>query len=123
MAFPMMSGAELSQLRADLEAHTLPDSCVISAVTHASDGAGGTNDTWAPSGTVACRLDHKSGMRKQVGTSWETYSGWMLTVPQATAITTSNRVAHQGKTYSVTSVEDLGSWLACKRVQVERLWT
>lgn len=118
-----VSAAELAGMRADLEAQTLPDTCVIDSVAHASDGAGGINDTWAPSGTVACRLDHKSGLRRQVGTSWETYSGWMLTVPQSTAITTSNRVVHQGLNYSVTSVDDLGSWLACKRVQVERLWT
>jgi hypothetical protein len=120
---PLLGAAELAQMQADLVATTLPDTCVISAVTHASDGAGGINDTWAPSGTVACRLDFKTGLRHQVGTSWETYSGHMLTVPQATAITTSNRVTHQGKVYSVTAVEDTDSWLACKRVPLERLWT
>jgi len=110
-------------MRADLEANTLPDTCVLESVVHASNGAGGIVDTWSAAGTVACRLDHKSGLRRQVGTSWETYSGWMFTLPQSAAITTSSRLVHQGQTYSVTSVDDLGSLLACKRAQVERLWT
>ena len=119
---PLLSAAEIAQMQADLVASTLPDTCVIQTLTHASDGAGGINDTWAAAGTVPCRMDFKTGLRKEIGASWETYSGWMLTVPVTTTIGTANHVVHQAYTYSITFVEDVGRWAACKRVKVERLW-
>lgn len=118
---PLLSATELAQLQSDLVAYTLPDTAVISSLALASDGAGGQVQTWSPSGTVPCRLDNKSGMRKPVATSLESFSEWMLTVPQTAALTTANRVTVGAFTYTVKAVSDVGSWSACQRAQVERL--
>lgn len=115
----MPSAAELAQMRADLEAMTLPDTCVIQSVTQVSDGQGGLVDTWAASGTVACRLDNLSGSRRPVGQSVQPFTSWTLTVPQSMAIDFSNRVVVNGFTFAVIAVSDVGSWIACKRAALE----
>jgi len=118
---PLLSAAELAQIQKDLQAYTLPDTAVILALTRVSDGAGGQTNAWNPSGTVPCRLDNKSGQRKAVATSLESFTEWMLTVPQSATLTTNNRVTVGGFTYTVKAVSDVGSWSACQRAQVERI--
>ena len=117
----MLSAAELAQLQADLVANAMPDTCVIQTLATASDGAGGVAQIWSAAGTVPCRLDNKSGQRKAVGTSLESFSEWMLTVPQSATLSTKNRVVVGAFTYTVKAVSDVGSWSACQRAQVERI--
>lgn len=118
---PLLSAIELSQLRSDIEAYTLPDQVVIETLTQVSDGAGGLTDTWAASGTVACRLDSKSGTRKPVATSLESFSEWILTAPWNAPITTGSRVTVGGHAYTVKAVADGDSWNADTRAHVERI--
>jgi SPP1 family predicted phage head-tail adaptor len=121
MALPFqMTSAELAGLRTDLVAYTLPDTCVIQSMSQVSDGAGGMVQTWAAAGTVPCRLDNKSGTRKPVATSLESFSEWVLTVPWNAPLSTNSRVTTGGHTYTVKAVSDDGSWSACIRAHVER---
>lgn len=113
--------AEIKQIQADLEARTLPDTCVLLTATSASDGQGGLVDTWAAAGTVACRLDNTSGSRRPVAASVRPFSGWVLTVPMSADISTAVRVEHGDHTYSVIAVSDTGSWLGIQRAQLERI--
>jgi head-tail adaptor len=117
----MLPTAELNRLRDDLEAYVLPDTCVIHSLTQASDGQGSFIDTWAAAGTVPCRLDNGSGQKANVAQSIRPFSGWVLTVAHDADLTTDNRVVHSGETYTVISISDSGSLLACRRAMLERL--
>ena len=116
----MFCDCELDQIRQDF-ADSLPERVTIQRETRSSDGAGGQTQTWTAAGTVPCRLDNKSGTRKPVATSLESFTEWMLTVPQSAPLTTANRVTVGTFTYTVKAVSDVGSWSACQRAQVERI--
>lgn len=121
MPAPMVSQAELKQMRADLEAQTLPDIAVLSTLTQVSDGEGGTTDTWTTSGTVMCRLDNLSGSRKPVAASVQAFNSWILTVPYDTEIDTLTRVFVNEYTFTVLAVSDVGSWRVVRRAALEWL--
>lgn len=53
----MLSAAELSALRDDIETLTLPGTAVISRFTETNDGMGEAVKTWAAVGTVMSRID------------------------------------------------------------------
>ena len=115
-----LSSNELAQMRDDVEL-LLPDTCTILTATFTTDAYGGFIETWGTTYSgVKCRMDHKTGREQLSGGAVETYQGNMLTVPYATTITTANRVIYGGSTYNIMSVSE-GSWLACKRVVVERV--
>jgi head-tail adaptor len=113
--------AELAQMRTDLESLTLPDTCAILSGTATTDGMGGITKTWGTvSASVACRLDARVGHEQLGGDAIRPYHEYILTVPQATSITEEQRVVYGSTTYSVVSVSS-GSWLACKRVILEKI--
>lgn len=115
-----ISAAELAQMREAIN-DLLPDTCNILSGTASPDGFGGMTTTWGTaSAAVACRMDHKTGREQLTGGAVQTYQGNMLTVPYDTTITTANRVEYNSATYAVVAVSE-GSWIACKRVTVERL--
>lgn len=119
----MLSSDELSSIRADI-ALMLPDTCNLLSASQSPDSYGGVTETWGTvtGGTaVPCRLDYKSGTRMLTGGAIQSYTGWMLTLPYSTTITTGYRVQHGGYTYTVKVVEDDKSWKASTRAQVERI--
>jgi head-tail adaptor len=115
-----LTATELAALRADLET-LLPDTCVISAVSYASDGAGEWTPTWAAGGTVACRLDPIRGSEAIAGGAIEAFNGYILTLPYNAVIVPASRVTVNSTDYNVTSVTDGDSWKLDTRVQIERL--
>lgn len=121
MPAPMVSQAELKQMRADLEAATLPDIAVLSSIESVPDGEGGTTDSWVTYGTVICRLDNLSGSRKPVAASVQAFNSWILTVPYDTEIDTLTRVLVNDYTFTVLAVSDVGSWRIVRRAALEWL--
>lgn len=118
----MMETWELDDLRADLEAELLPDTCTILSVTYASDGQGGQTATWGTAAaSVACRLDALRGYEGQAGAAVQPFHAWVFTLPADTTITTANRIVHSGATYNVTAVDGGKSWEACVRAFVEAI--
>lgn len=116
----MMETWELDDLRADLEAELLPDTCTILSVTYASDGQGGQTATWGTAAaSVACRLDALRGYEGQAGAAVQPFHAWVFTLPADTSITSAHRIVHGGATYNVTSVDAGKSWEACVRAYVE----
>ncbi|UYN89892.1 MAG: phage head closure protein [Anaerolineales bacterium] len=113
-----LTAAELADMRATI-AELLPDTCVIKTLTTAPDGMGGQTETWSASGTATCRLDRRSGNERMAGGAIRAYGEWVLTVPYNTALTTDNRVEHNGLTYNVTEVNSDKSWKDCVRATVE----
>ena len=118
----MLTDAELDGIRAAIE-ELLPDTCNILSVTHASDGQGGMNDTWGTAtASAACRLDQaKPGGETVFGAMIQPFHGYVLTLAHDTTITTSNRVACNGQTFNVVSVDLAKSWDGSRRAYLERL--
>ena len=117
----MLPTGELTRLRNDLAGYTLPDTCVILTGTATADGFGGQSVTWGTTTTgVACRVDHRQTREAMAGGGFQTFTQTTMTVPQATAITTANRVEWSANTYNVTSVSE-GSLLGIKRLIVEKI--
>jgi head-tail adaptor len=104
-------------------ADLLPDTCVILSITETPDGAGGVTQSWGTlSSGVSCRLDVKSGMEQVAGGALVPYKRTMLSVPYDTTITEAHRVVHSGGTYNVIAPPNTGqSWIAVKRVELERV--
>ncbi len=122
MTSKLLSAAELAQMRTDLEAYALPDTCTILSVTQTPDNEGGMTESWGTAtASVACRLDARGGGRADVATSLTPYSSWMLTLPQSATIVAGNRVVHGGYTYAVMAVGDDPSWPVCLRATLERV--
>jgi SPP1 family predicted phage head-tail adaptor len=116
----LLSPAELAQMRADLET-LLPDTCVISNVTYASDGAGGWTPTWTAGGTVACRLDPIRGSEQIAGGAIEAFNGYIMTLPYNAVIVPASRVTVNSTDYNVVSVTIGDSWKLDTRCQIERI--
>ena len=109
--------SELTQIRTDLET-TLPDAGTIYSLTRASDGQGSWTEVWGTAGTCACRLDFIGGAEAVTNGALMPYTRAIVTMPQATSITTANRFVHSTGTYTVQSV-NIGSWLGVKRATVQ----
>lgn len=125
-----LTTAELTQIKSQLEAIFLPDTCTILTPTQAIGSAGDVTQTWGTAtASVACRLDSIKGAYSNVVGGQETttaggiqpYHQYVLTLPYSATITTSHRVVHSSINYNVTSVSKDGSWLLCKRAIVERV--
>lgn len=111
-----LTSAEIAAMRA-VEANVMPDTCVISAPSWVSDGAGGGTVTYnvVTGGTVACRFDpytRKSGVEVIAGA--ETYVfDYIATFPYNAPVASDSRITHSSKTYEITSFISDKSWQLC----------
>lgn len=122
MSDKLMTSAELTQLRSDVEAYLMPDTCNVLSVTRTSDGQGGWTEAWGTaSGTVACRLDAKAGREMDAGGAVQAFHTYTLTLKHGTTITTANRVEVDSSTFAVVSVDTAKSWDAAIRCELERV--
>ena len=104
----------------------LPDTCNILSATEAADGQGGIIKTWGTSGTsISCRMDtiqgQRQGMEKVTAAAMQPYITYMLSIPYDTTITEKNRVEHNSDTFTVKSINENQSWIAVKRVELEKI--
>jgi hypothetical protein len=118
----MLSALELETMRDSTEL-LMPDTCNILTATQSADGYGGIAQTWGTAAaSVSCRLDilHKtvSGVD---GASLREYQETILSIPYNTTVDKDYRVEHGGYTYNVTAVNNDQSWIAVKRVFLERV--
>jgi SPP1 family predicted phage head-tail adaptor len=117
----MPTNDELEQMRHDLQAVTLPDTCIVLSVTETSNGMGGQTKAWGTATNyVACRMDTMSMQEQIAGGAMQPFTRMRLTVPWDTILTTAHRVKWSGTQYNVVSVNP-GSWLISKRAIVEKV--
>lgn len=120
----MLETADLAYMR-DAIADLLPDTCNILSVTETADGFGGVSQSWGTaSANVACRLDIVRDNQSDeaiAGASRRNFQETVLSLPYNTTISVSNRVEHGGYTYNVTANNTDQSWIAVKRVVLERI--
>ena len=97
---------ELTRLRENIQAYSMPDLCNILSVTRTSDGQGGGVDAWGTASLdVPCALVAKTGREKYAGGGVHDFHTYRLYLPYATEITEANRVELNSVTYSVASVD------------------
>jgi hypothetical protein len=99
----------------------LPDTCKILTATDTPDGMGGFTQSWGTAAVVSCRLDITNKMEGLGGASMREYQATVLSVPYNTTVDVNYRVEHGGYTYNVTAVNNDQSWIAVKRVTLERV--
>jgi hypothetical protein len=121
----MLSSDDLAYMREAIE-DLLPDTCEILQVTQTADGYGGVTQTWgtAAAGTaVPCRLDMVTSRVNEsvAGASVRAYQETVLSMPYNIVVSTTNRIKHEGTTYAVQSVNTGQSWIAVKRLTLERV--
>lgn len=119
----MLSSSELTAMREAI-AQLFPDTCNILTATQAADGYGGIVQTWGTAAaSVSCRLDvinRQMGINVD-GASVREYQETVLSIPYNTTIDKDYRVEHGGYTYNVTATNNDQSWIAVKRVMLERV--
>ena len=118
-----MPALPISDLRSMRQAvaELLPDRCQILSRTSTANGQGGQVATWGTaSAGVPCRLDMTHGMEAMTGGALQQYTGYMLSLPYDTTITQSHRVLLNDITYAVKTVNTNQSWVAVKRVELEK---
>lgn len=117
-----LTSAEIASMRADLEDTVLPDTCDILSVTRTSDGQGGWTDAWATATEdVACRIDFRGGVESIAGAAVQPFSGYVLTVPHDTTLTTAHRIYHGTIYYNVIEVDNSHSWQLFLRARLEKV--
>ena len=118
-----LSAAELAAMRA-IAPGVLPNTCVISTASWASDGMGGGTTTWAvlAGGTASCKLVAKSsGAPDQTGGVITYHTDWLLHMAWNGTILPGYRVAVNSDNYQVVSVEDDHSWRFLKNAMLKRV--
>lgn len=119
-----LSSDEITAMRT-VESNVMPDTCVISAPSYVSDGAGGGTVTYTPvaGGTVACRIDpytRKSGVDVIAGAEGYVFD-YIGTFPYNAPLAGNYRIAHNSTTYELTSFLDDNSWRLCIKAYLSKV--
>lgn len=115
-----LTNLELSIMRDSIEL-LLPDTCNVCTITNVPDGEGGSTQTRGTSGTsIACRLDVIQGREQITGGAIQPYISYVLSLPYDTTVGLTNIIEHGGVDYQVKSVNLNQSWVAVRRVELER---
>jgi hypothetical protein len=119
-----LSAAELAAMRSAVST-LLPDTCIISASTFVSDGAGGGTAVWAAvsGGTVSCRVDPLGALEMDaLVTKRPTLKvADQLTVPYDAPVNEDYRVSIGSDNYTVLQLDSDHSWNVSIRARIGRL--
>jgi hypothetical protein len=102
----------------------LPDTCNVITITNTPDSMGGQTQTRGTSSAVAFRLDviSKMGTGESVSAgAVQAFMSYKGSLPYDTTVTTDNQILHNGVFYAVTLVNTNQSWIAVKRVDLEKI--
>jgi len=107
----MLSSAELTAMRAQ-QALALPDTVVIQRRTLASDGAGGSVETWATLATVAggVGVENRISREAPAGGRLAVVTPYRVTLPAGIDVTARDRLVISARTFEVALVQAGGAW-------------
>jgi len=106
---PIRTG-ELERLRERQEAN-LPDLGQVSRKTRATDGAGGTTETWANVGLeCACRIGKPDRRTLELAGRLGIVCDVTITFPAEQDAAVGDRVTIHGTVYTITHTSGSGSW-------------
>jgi SPP1 family predicted phage head-tail adaptor len=117
----VLTAAELASMQEAI-GDLLPDTCDLLTSSYAADGQGGGTTTWGTvTASVACRLDYVRGNERTAAGALQPFTGYVLTLPHDTTVTSAYRVVHNSITYTIQSVSSGTSWKSCVRAWLEKL--
>lgn len=113
----MLTAAEITSMRS-VQALALPDSCIISRDTIASDGRGGVTRTPATVATVDCRLAVGGGQATEEidAERLRNESSWIITVAQGTDVRDGDRIVIGSRSFEVLKARAHGAWEMARQV-------
>lgn len=115
----MLTNADLAFMRNTI-GQLLPDTCSIVTITNVPDGEGGSTESRSTASGIPCRLDVVQGREQVTGGAVQPYISYMLSLPYDTTIGLTNIITHNSVDYFVKSVNLGQSWIAVRRVELER---
>lgn len=118
----LLSAADLAGMRATV-ATALPDVGTLFQPSPASDGQGGTHNSWTDVGQVACRLlpMPRGKSEELVADHVSAQDEWELHLPLGTIINVSWRVEISSQSYEVIGINDPRTWELDELVRVRRV--
>ncbi len=119
----VITAQELTDMRAVAD-DFFPDTCTIQTRTESVDALGGIVMTWVNAfEAVACRIDPVEAGRQEAVTNLalEGKTAWRLNIPYDQAISSENRIRHNGRQYEVETVEDTHSYSTIRRALLIRV--
>lgn len=116
-----ITNAELTDIRSAIE-DLLPGTCNILSATRTSDSQGGYTETWGTAtADLSCRIDNVSKSEQLFGGVIQPFTGFVLSLPWDTTITTAHRVEIGSTYYNVRGVDNGKSWNAVVRALIEEV--
>jgi SPP1 family predicted phage head-tail adaptor len=116
----MLTANEISSMRTTAS-QALPGTAVIQRDTFVSDEGGGGSQTWAASGTVACRVAPIRGDEREVAERISAEADYIITLPAETTIAEDDRVVISSETYEVQAIRDRDQWEITRRVEAAKV--
>jgi hypothetical protein len=117
---PTIDTAMLAAMREAI-GELLPDTAQVITITLTPNGQGGHTETRGTASAVAFRLDVVTGSEVLAGGGLQPFTKYKGSLPYDTTITTANQLLHNGVNYAVTGVNTNQSWIAVRRVDLERI--
>jgi hypothetical protein len=118
-----MSAIDSTMLTAmrDAIGELLPDTCQVVTITLTENGQGGQTESRATASAVPFRLDVLTGREQIAGGALQPFTSYKGSLPYNTTVTTDSQLLHNSVNYAVTAVNTNQSWIAVKRVDLEKL--
>lgn len=100
----VITAAQLAAMQATV-AQTLTETATVKRLTRASDGMGGTTETWATAATVSCSRSRQLNQAEQaVADRLSVVSAWIVRVPAAADVRNADRLVIGTSTLEVVSL-------------------
>lgn len=117
----VLTDGELMAMRNELE-RSLAGTAIVQTETWVSDGGGGGTTTWLNAGTAACRIAPIANPDEAViGGRINPETEFIVTLPQATIISSDSQVEIDACVYTVTSLRAPRTWEISRRVEVKEV--
>lgn len=114
----MPTAADLTRMRATLQAKVLPDSCTISRKTDVKDGAGGETVAWTTvASSVPCRLDPGTYApdERELAAKLVGITAKLVELPTDQDAIAADRITINGQVFEVQGIEQRGEWELSRR--------
>ena len=111
----------LREMRAIIEDELLPDTAQIITITQVPNGQGGFTESRGTSSAYPFRLDITQGYERVSGGALQSFTSYKGSLPYDTIIAATQQLLHNGVTYAVTGGNVNQSWIAVRRVDLEKL--
>jgi len=117
----MLTATEIAAMR-ETQGQALPDTCTILRATSEPDGLGGHVRVWEEIGRLPCRISSRALPQEYLLEARATGKNFvMVTLPQGSDVTRTDRLLVSGRTYEVVGFDSIGEWETALRAVCEEI--